>query len=83
MITITKESTGKHFSMVGVVEGRMVQTLKSGQGTGELKDEAEKQMIEEAERLGADAIVCVRYSSAPAEDGKTEVMAYGTAVKFK
>ena len=34
-------------------------------------------------KLGVDAIVCVRYSSAPVENGATEVMAYGTAVKYK
>ena len=40
-------------------------------------------MIEEAEKLGADAIVCVRYSSASIMQGAAEVMVYGTAVKFK
>ena len=37
---------------------------------------------EEAEALGADAIVCVRYSSASVMQNAAEVMAYGTAVKF-
>lgn len=82
MITITKDLKGNSLAMVGVVEGRIVQTLDSGQETGELKNEAEKKMIEEAEKLGADAIVCVRYSTAPADDGATEVMASGTAVKY-
>ena len=40
-------------------------------------------MIEEAEKLGADAVVCVRYSSASIMQGAAEVMVYGTAVKFK
>ncbi len=44
---------------------------------------ATKRMVEEAQALGADAIVCVRYSSASIMQSAAEVMAYGTAVKFK
>jgi len=44
---------------------------------------ATKRMVEEAERLGADAIVCVRYASASVMQSAAEVMAYGTAVKFR
>ena len=43
---------------------------------------ATKRMIEEAQKLGADAVVNVRYSSAAVMQGAAEVMAYGTAVKF-
>jgi len=44
---------------------------------------ATKRMVAEAEGLGADAIVSVRYASAAVMQGAAEVMAYGTAVKFK
>lgn len=44
---------------------------------------ATKRMAEEAEQLGADAIVNIRYASAAVLQGAAEVMAYGTAVKFK
>lgn len=44
---------------------------------------ATKRMCEEAEALGADAIVNVRYASAAVMQGAAEVMAYGTAVKFR
>lgn len=44
---------------------------------------ATKRMAEEANVLGADAIVNVRYASAAIMQGAAEVMAYGTAVKFK
>ena len=44
---------------------------------------ATKRMVEEAEALGADAIVNVRYASSAVMQGAAEVMAYGTAVKFK
>ena len=43
---------------------------------------ATKRMAEEAQSMGADAIVCVRYSSASVGQAAAEIMAYGTAVKF-
>lgn len=49
----------------------------------EARDLATKRMIAEAERLSADAIVNVRYTSSSVMQGAAEVMAYGTAVKFK
>ncbi|HBL83955.1 MAG: hypothetical protein A2Y17_03980 [Clostridiales bacterium GWF2_38_85] len=44
---------------------------------------ATKRMVEDAAALGADAIVNIRYSSAAVMAGAAEIMAYGTAVKFK
>ena len=44
---------------------------------------ATKRMVQEAQSMGADAVVCVRYSSASIMQSAAEVMAYGTAVKFK
>ena len=44
---------------------------------------ATKRMVEEAESVGADAVSNVRYSSASVMQGAAEIMAYGTAVKFK
>lgn len=44
---------------------------------------ATKRMVKEAEELGADAVVNIRYSSATVTTGAAEVIAYGTAVKFK
>ena len=43
---------------------------------------ATKRMVEEAESMGADAIVCVRYSSSSIMQSAAEIMPYGTAVKF-
>ena len=43
---------------------------------------ATKRMVENAGALGADAIVCARYSSSSVAQGAAEIMAYGTAVKF-
>lgn len=44
---------------------------------------ATKRMISKAEALGADAIVNIRFVSAAVTQGAAEVIAYGTAVKFK
>lgn len=44
---------------------------------------ATKRMVEEAESLGADAIVAVRYGSSSVMQNAAEVIAYGTAVKLK
>lgn len=44
---------------------------------------ATKRMVEEAESLGADGIVNVRYASSAVMQGAAEVIVYGTAVKFK
>lgn len=47
------------------------------------RDIATDRMIKEAEAIGADAILAVRYSSSAVMAGASEVMVYGTAVKFK
>lgn len=44
---------------------------------------ATKRMMEDAEALGADAVVGMRYTSSSIVQGAAEVTAYGTAVKFK
>ena len=44
---------------------------------------ATERMTEEAMKLGADAIVGVRYASSSIMQSAAEVMAYGTAVKFR
>ena len=43
---------------------------------------ATQRMIAQAEAMGADAIVGVRYASAAIMQGAAEVIAYGTAVKI-
>ena len=43
---------------------------------------AEQRMVAQAQALGADAIVCVRFSSASVMEGALDMLAYGTAVKF-
>ena len=44
---------------------------------------ATKRMVDEANALGADAVVGVTYGSSAVMQGAAEVIAYGTAVKFR
>lgn len=80
--TIQSKNVGKD-----IAQG--FKTLVGGElkGYTEMMNEARalatKRMVEEAENLGADAIVAVRYASSAVVQGAAEVMAYGTAVKFK
>ena len=50
--------------------------------TNEARQIAEDRMIAEAEKLGADGIVSMRFSSNTVMQGTIEMLAYGTAVKF-
>lgn len=88
MLGLVKGSTiqTKH---LGKDIGAGFKTLVGGELTSynEMMNEARalatKRMVEEARSLGADAVVNIRYASASVMAGAAEVMAYGTAVKFK
>lgn len=49
----------------------------------EARDIATNRMIEEAKKLGANAIIGVNYSTSSVLQGTTEVVAYGTAIILK
>ncbi len=49
----------------------------------EARNIATERMIKMAEKLGADAVINVRFTTSAVTAGAAEVMAYGTAVKFK
>ena len=49
----------------------------------EARQIATTRMIEEAQSLGADAVVDVRFGSSAIMQGAAEIIAYGTAVKLK
>lgn len=80
--TVQSKHIGRDF-MAGM------KTIVGGEikGYTEMLSEARKiateRMIEEAETLGADAIVGIRYGSSEALQGAAEILAYGTAVKLK
>ncbi len=49
----------------------------------EAREVAMKRMIEQAQNLGADAVVNVRFSTSAIVQGAAEILVYGTAVKYK
>lgn len=49
----------------------------------EARSIATNRMIENAQKLGADCIIAVSYSTSSVMDGACEVLAYGTAIKMK
>lgn len=80
--TIQSKNIGKDF-------GAGLKSLIGGELTGytdmmeEAREIATQRMIEDAQRMGADAIVGMRFSTSGIMQGAAEVMAYGTAVKMK
>ena len=49
----------------------------------ETREQATQRMISEAEALGADAVVTVRYTTASVANAAAEILSYGTAVKLR
>ena len=49
----------------------------------EAREEALSRMIQEAEKLNADAVINVRFTTSQVMASAAEILAYGTAVKLK
>ena len=64
----------------GLVGGELVSYTKM---LSEAREIATNRMVQEAEALGADAIIMVKYESASIMESSAEIIAYGTAVKIK
>ena len=47
------------------------------------REQALKRMIDDASKLGSDAIINVRFTTSMVMQGASEMLAYGTAVKLK
>ena len=48
----------------------------------EAREEALRRMVKNAEEIGADAIIGVRFTTSAIMAGSAELLVYGTAVKF-
>ena len=88
MLGLVKGSTIQTVNAVRDI-GAGLKTLVGGELTkyNEMMNNARalatKRMVEEAEAMGADAIVAMRYSSSSIMQNAAEIVAYGTAVKFR
>ena len=49
----------------------------------ESREQALDRMKKSAENMGADAIVCMRFTTSTVMQGMAEFLSYGTAVKIK
>ncbi|MEM9028222.1 MAG: YbjQ family protein [Pseudomonadota bacterium] len=49
----------------------------------EAREQAKDRMVAHAESTGANAIICVRFSTSMVMAGAAEILAYGTAVTLK
>ena len=70
--TLYKEENIMLLVNIDYIPGKEFEVLGMAKGT-----------VDEAEALGADAIVNIRYGSSAVMQGAAEVIAYGTAVRFK
>lgn len=79
---VQSKNLGKDF-MAGM------KTLVGGEIVGytemliEARQLATKRMVDEAEALGADAIIGIRFGSSSLMQGAAEVVVYGTAVRIR
>ena len=78
---VQSKNFGKDFmsAMKTLVGGEIVAYTELLQDARQI---AMGRMVAQAEELGADAIVCLRYASSSVMQGAAEVIAYGTAVRF-
>jgi len=73
---------------IGKDIGAAFKTLVGGELRGysdminEARSIATQRMVEEAEGMGADAVINIRYASSMVMQGAAEILAYGTAAKF-
>jgi len=79
--TIRARHVGKDIiaGLRSIVGGEVIEYTKM---LAEAREQAIDRMIEEAQGLGADAIVCLRFTTAPVMAGAAELLAYGTAVRI-
>jgi len=80
--TVRARNIGRDFfaGLKNIVGGEINEYTKL---QAESREESLERMKKNAERLGADAIVNVRFSTSTIMQGASEVLAYGTAVKLQ
>ncbi len=79
--TIRAKHIGKDIlaGLRSIVGGEIKEYTES---LNEAREEAIKRMVRDAGRLGADAIVDVRFTTSQVMAGAAELLVYGTAVKL-
>lgn len=80
--TVRAKHVGRDFmaSLKNIVGGELVGYTELLQDS---REEATARMVTQAEELGANAIVNIRYSTSSVAQGAAEIYAYGTAVRVE
>ncbi|MFT6719213.1 MAG: hypothetical protein ACJAY8_001613 [Sphingobacteriales bacterium] len=80
--TVRARNIGRDFfaGLKNIVGGEIEEYTKL---LAQSREQATERMIHDAVKLGADAIVNVRYTTSMITQGTSEILAYGTAVKLK
>ncbi len=80
--TIRARHVGKDIlaALRQIVGGEITEYTKM---LAESREQSIDRMLEEARALGADGIVCLRFTTAAVMQGTAELLAYGTAVKLR
>jgi uncharacterized protein YbjQ (UPF0145 family) len=79
--TVRARNIGRDFmaGLKNIVGGEITEYT---QLLAESRDYATQRMVEDAMRMGADAVVNVRFATSAVMQGAAEILAYGTAVKL-
>ena len=97
LLVTTEQIAGRNVEPLGIVEGSSIQTVHAGKDImnslktlvggeltsyTEMMEKARKLATDKMVKMGADAVICVRYSSSEVMQGAAEVLVYGTAVRL-
>ena len=79
--TVRARNIGRDFfaGLKNIIGGELSEYTKL---QAESREQALQRMIQDGERLGADAIINIRISTSVITQGAAEILAYGTAVKI-
>ena len=80
--TIRARHIGKDIlaSLRTIVGGEITEYTKM---LAESREQSLDRMMEQAKNMGADGIVCLRFTTSAVMQGSAELLAYGTAVKLE
>ena len=80
--TVRARNVGKDIfaALKGIVGGEISEYTKL---QADSREQALQRMISDAEKMGADAVVNIRMTTSMVMQGASELLVYGTAVKFK
>jgi uncharacterized protein YbjQ (UPF0145 family) len=80
--TVRSRNIGRDIfaSLKNIVGGEIEEYTKL---QADAREQALQRMVADAQKLGADAVVNVRFTTSVVAQGASEMLAYGTAVKLK